>query len=301
MLSVAPLSADHSADFILAMPVDASGIQQEIVAEVLAALQADCLDLPVLPEMALKIQKLIDDPDSSTDQFVRLIATDLTVSLCLIKAANSAELFNGHPVGNLYDAIPRLGYQMLYSMVMNIVLTNLFRANSRLIDRKLKELWTRSRTVAVNSYVLAQHQKHLKPEDAMLVGLVHEIGALPLYLYADRHHPEITPATLESLIATFSSVVGLRILQSWNFPEQLVDVVAEQLDLWIKPKASVADYVDVLAMAKLLGQETEKDFQWRSVPAAERLGNYPGDCKKFKTIHAAQFSAVRSMLGIDEG
>jgi len=87
--------------------------QQTIADEVLAVLESDQLDFPVLPAMALKVRNLIDDPDSSADQFVQSIPSDLSISLCIIKAANCAALSNGHPVDNLYDAIPRLDYQHL--------------------------------------------------------------------------------------------------------------------------------------------------------------------------------------------
>ncbi len=275
-----------------------SAKQQAIVVAVLAALETDQLDLPVLPDMAIKVRNLLDDPDSSTGQFVRLLSTDLAISLYFIKAANSAAFSTGHPVGNVHDAISRLGYRMLYSMVMNITLTKLFQARSSLIDQKLKELWERSRRVAANSYVLAQKTKHLKPEDAMLAGLVHEIGALPLYLYADRCYPGIAPESLEILISTFSAPVGLRLLQSWNFPDELVDVVADQMDLRPMDQAGIADYVDVVTMANLQMQGTTKNIEWKNAFAAGRLGCSPDDCKNIIASHAEQFAAVSGMLGI---
>ena len=272
--------------------------QQTILVEILAALEADQLDLPVLPDMALKIRKLLDDPDSSTEQFVQLLSTDLSITLYIIKAANSAALSNGKPVANLHDAIPRLGYRMLYGMIMNITITKLFHANNPIINQKLKELWEHSRVVAANSYVLAQNKKHLKPEDAMLAGLVREIGALPLCLYADRHSPEIDSETLENLISAFSAPIGLRLLQRWNFPEELVDVIADQVDLRSINPSELADYVDVVTMANLLNQERTKPISWINVLAAERLGYYPGDCKNFLPSHIEQFAVVNNILEI---
>ena len=174
--------------------------QLEIVDDVFLALHADNLDLPVLPDMALKIRHLIDDPESSVGQFVQLISTDLTITLYVIKLANSAALSRGRPVSNLHDAIPRLGYRALFNMVLTITLTKLFQANSQLINNKLKELWEHSRTLAACCYVLAQQRKQLKPDQALLAGLVHDIGALPLYLYADRHYPSISQNMLDELI-----------------------------------------------------------------------------------------------------
>lgn len=272
--------------------------QKLIVSEVLAALEADQLDLPVLPDMAFKVRSLLDDPDSSTGQFVQLISTDLAITLYIMKAANIAAFSNGQRVGNLHDAILRLGYRMLYSMVLSITLEKLFQAHSPLINQKLQDLWKRSRIVAANSYVVALKKKHLKPEDAMLAGLIHEIGALPLYLYADRHYPEIDEATLENLVGIFSAPVGLKMLQIWNFPDELIDVVADKMDMRRIVQSDKADYVDVVKMANLQRQETSKTVEWINVFAAERLGCYPGDCKNFFANHAEQFAAVKGMLGM---
>lgn len=87
--------------------------QQTISDEVLSALESGQLDFQALPAMALKVRNLIDDPDLSAGQVVRLISSDLSISLCIFEAANCTPLSNGHPSGNLHDAIPRLDYQHL--------------------------------------------------------------------------------------------------------------------------------------------------------------------------------------------
>jgi len=273
-------------------------IKQTIVEEVLSALEADKLDLPVLPDMTRKVRHLICDPDSSTGQFVKLISTDLAISLYIIKAANSAAYAGIRPVANLHDAIPRLGYRLLYSMVMDITLSKLFTAKNPLINRKLKELWERSRTVAATSYVLAQKRNYLKPDDAILAGLVHEIGALPLYLYADRHHSQISAEVLDGLIQKFSPTVGVKLLQSWNFPDELVDVISGNTNQTCIVPFGIADYVDVVIVADLLVQSRTKPINWRNIRSAEALGCYAKDCENFLTTYAEQLAEVNDLLGI---
>ena len=298
MLPVTPVPAGHASKIDPALIHTLNFKQRSIVIELLAALEADQLEIPVLPDMAIKVRELLDDPDCSHSQLVKLLSSDLAISLYLIKAANSAALSRGHPVGNLYDAIPRLGYRMLYSMVMNITLTKLFQAKSPLINHKLKELWERSRILAANSYVLAQKQKHLKPEDAMLAGLIHEIGALPLYLYADRCKPDIEQESLEILIKTFSAPIGFRLLQSWNFPEELIDVVTDQLELRHIPQSVMADYVDVITLANFLMRKVTLNIEQKTILAAERLGYNSEDCKHFYIVNEEKLAAVNDMMGV---
>lgn len=273
--------------------------QQAIFTEVLTALEEGSLDLPTLPDMARKIQDLIDDPNVSADQVVNLLASDPVVSMYIIRAANSAALSNGNPASNLRTAISRLGYRMLRSMVMNITMTRLFQASSPLINQQLMKLWGHSREVAANCYVLARQQKHLKPEEAMLAGLVHDIGALPLYLHFDRHHPRFDLAALEELVCKLSTPIGARLLHSWNFPDELIDAATGHENLQRMNHSGVPDYADVVTMANLLHGAAAKFVAWKNVLAAERLGYYAGDCQNFLSNHAEELAAAREMLGVN--
>jgi len=278
------------------LPPSGTNAAQEIVAEVHAALEAGQLDLPTLPDVALKIQDLIDDPDVSADRIVNLLSSDPVISAHIIKAANCAALSNGKPVDNLRNAISRLGYRMLPSMVLNITMTKLFQARNPFVHQQLKALWEHSREVATASYVLARQHKYLKPDQAMLAGLVHDIGALPLYLYSDRHHSRPDQATMEELVARFSASVGTKLLQGWNFPDELVDVVAGHMDMKRADKSPLADYTDVVTMANLQMQKGARFTAWNNVRSAQRLGYSPADCLNFLSDNADQLAAVRSML-----
>lgn len=272
---------------------------QEIAAEVFAALEANQLELPTLPDIALKLGKLIDDPNVSADQLVNLLSSDPAISAHLIKAANSAALSSGKTVDNVRSAISRLGYRMLRNMVITITMNKLFRVDSPLINQQLKELWEHSREVAANSYVLALQQKHLRPEQAMLAGLVHDIGVLPLCLFADRYHPRIDQESLNGLARKFATKVGTKVLEYWHFPEELVAVVAGHENLQRNNASQLADYVDIVMMANLQMPGTAKFVAWEKVSAASKLGYSTADSQNFLATQAEQLAVARSMLGID--
>ncbi|OGT05791.1 MAG: hypothetical protein A2Z65_07775 [Gallionellales bacterium RIFCSPLOWO2_02_58_13] len=147
--------------------------------------------------------------------------------------------------------------------------------------------------------MLAQRHKHLKPEQAMLAGLVHDIGALPLYLYADRYHARLDQTTLEELVHKFSAAIGTRLLKNWNFPEELVAVPAGHDDLLRANNSGVADYVDVVTVANLQIPGAAKFVAWANVFAAERLGYYAGECQNFLTDHAEQLAVIKGMLDVN--
>ncbi|HEX5362900.1 MAG TPA: HDOD domain-containing protein [Gallionella sp.] len=273
--------------------------QKDIASRVLAALESGQTELPTLPDIALKLRDLLQDSDVAVNRIVSLLSTDPVISMHVIRAANSAALFRGEPVFNLHDAVLKLGNQMLHSMIMNITLNKLFQARSPLIDRTLKQLWEHSHAVAANSYVLAREQAHLRPDTAMLIGLVHGIGALPLYLYADRHYPQIESATLDSLVGEHAAAITPRLLKNWSFPEELVEVVASQSAQKELDGADRASYSDVLAIAVLQADDPEATLSRRDMLAAERLGYYAADCRNFQPNHREQLASVKNLLRVD--
>jgi len=184
-------------------------------------------------------------------------------------------------------------------MVMNIATNKQLQIQCPLIKQHLKRLWEHSREVAAISYVLVRQQKHLKPEQAMLAGMVHDIGELPLYLYADRHHSRFDQAMLAELIRRFSVAVGTSLLQKWNFPDTLVEVIAGHENMQRTNPSNLADYADVVMMANLQMHGAAKYVAWENVLATERLGYSPADCQNFLSKHADQLAQARSMLQID--
>src|SRR5690625_7410992 len=63
----------------------------------------------------------------------------------------------------------------------------MFQATSDLVDSRLRAVWSRSSEVAGISHVLCRHYTNLRPDQATLAGLVHQIGVLPILTYAEVH------------------------------------------------------------------------------------------------------------------
>jgi HD-like signal output (HDOD) protein len=60
----------------------------------------------------------------------------------------------------------------------------IFHARSDVVEQKMRDVWRRSLEVAGVSYALCRRHP-LKPDQAALGGLVHQIGVLPILTYAE--------------------------------------------------------------------------------------------------------------------
>jgi hypothetical protein len=123
---------------------------------------------------------------------------------------------------------------------------------------------------------------------------------LPLCLYADRHHPHLDKDALEGLIRKLHTEIGVRLLSSWNFPSDLVEVVAQHGNLQRMTADSVSDYTDVVTVANLMMPTTAKFVAWENVRAIDRLGYSPDQCMNFLTTNGEQLSRMREMLGFTQ-
>lgn len=250
-------------------------ISQKFRDELLDELEHDRLVLPTLPEVALRVRDVADNDDASLGDLTKIIVSDPALSARLIQVANSPLMRAGRKIESVDAAVNRLGMRMVRDLATSMVMAQMFQATSDVTDKRLRELWAHSTEVAAIAHALASQFTKLNPEQALLAGLVHEIGALPILTKAEDY-PELlqNEQELDDIIFQLHTRIGAAILQSWNFPAELVAVAAEHEDVY-RDSPSV-DYADVVVVAnlqsKMFGEHPPVDVDFDKVPAFAKLG-----------------------------
>ncbi|TPW11642.1 MAG: metal-dependent hydrolase HDOD [Halothiobacillaceae bacterium] len=85
------------------------------------------LEFPTLPEVALRVRKLVEDPKSNTDQIAKVLSTDATLSSNILKIANSAVFTGLQATDNVKSAVNRLGLSIIRNMVTCVVMKALYQ------------------------------------------------------------------------------------------------------------------------------------------------------------------------------
>jgi HD-like signal output (HDOD) protein len=149
----------------------------------------------------------------------------------------------------------------------------IFQATSDTLDSRLRTIWEDSVQVAAISRALAQ-TVGLNREQAMLAGLIHNIGSLPILTMADNF-PELMadPKKLDSFLQHLNPEIGKLILETWGFSEALVKV-PEHYDNSKYDGGPAADYVDVVQVARLQTMD-DMNPKWLLAPAFGKLGLEP--------------------------
>lgn len=224
----------------------AEKVQQALV----MAIDNDDLVLPTLPEVALKIRQAAEDPEVSISHLSKVISRDTALTARLIKVVNSPLLRATQEVTDLHTAITRLGTNYSSNLAIGLVMEQIFHARSDVVEQKMRDVWRRSLEVAGVCYALCRNHSQLKPDQAALGGLVHQIGVLPILTYAEDHYELLSdPVSLNHVIDSIHPLLGDKLLRGWDFPEMLVNVPAHYQDL--ERDSASLDYVDLVQVAVL--------------------------------------------------
>lgn len=237
--------------------------QQTFYDDILADLENGALMLPTLPEVALKVREVVDEPNVTASQLAEIIITDAALSTRLLKVANSA-LYRGRiPTETIQMAVPRLGLTLVRNLVTSLVMEQMFQATSNRLEKRLHALWEHSRDVSAISQTLASKQVGIKNDEAMLAGLIHNIGVLPILMKAEETAGLLQNAVLlDNVIEELHPRIGAAILKSWKFSEEFIAVAAQYNNLE-RQSDSAPDLVDIVQVANIQSYyNTEKAFDF---------------------------------------
>lgn len=274
-------------------------VTEKVSRDIITAITRDELILPTLPEIALRVREMADDPNADLNSLATVISSDPALSARFIRVANSPLLRAGREVDNLVNALMRLGMDYACNIATGLAMEQLFQATSDIVDMRMRDVWSTSSEVAGISHVLCKHYTSLRPDLATLAGVVHKIGVLPILTYAEENPALLRDSlTLDRVIEEIHAPIGTFILKTWNFPEVLYPVPEEHLQF--KREVPYADYVDLVTIAVLHSQLFSESFitrvDFNSVKAFERLGLDPNIDISESSDLAADLNEAKSLL-----
>jgi HD-like signal output (HDOD) protein len=182
------------------------------------------------------------------------------------------------PIKNCHDAVTRLGLETTRKLVMGISVKQLFQSKSPQLMAKMMELWKKSLHISSLSFVLAQESGEVNPEDALLAGLICDIGAIPLLHFAEQN-PDSYPDLNELQIAMpyLNPPVGSLVLHTLGFAKEITEIPKHAEDWYYESDSDKLTLIDVVILAKLhsyFGTDRAKELPYiNSIPAYTKLKN----------------------------
>jgi HD-like signal output (HDOD) protein len=251
---------------------------KQVKQEIIQALENDELILPTLPEVALQVRDVAEDVTSSISDLTTILSRDAALSARMVKVANSPLIRASVPVSDLNTAVSRLGIDLTSNLAMGLAMEQMFQATSDIVDKRMRACWSKSIEIAASSQVLARHFTDLQPDQALLAGLIHQIGKLPILAFAEHNESLLNDSfALGKVLSVLHPSLGSYILRMWDFPAELVAVSKNYL--LFDRQVDKVDYADIVQVATLQSYAgTDHPYtklDWNEISSFDRLGLDP--------------------------
>ncbi len=274
-----------------AITIEENRLEDRIYLDFHLLLKKGKVDLPGMPDVAVRIARHMDDPDSTSDSIARIIQMDPSITARLIKIANSPAFGGRAQIETCRDAVTRLGRDTTRDLVTSFVLRSVFRTHSGQIRKRMHELWLHSTHVAALCHALAKRTQGFEPAQALLIGLVHDIGVIPILTNAHRYEGLVgNDNAMERIIQRLRGDFSSMTLRNWGFGNEFVEAALEA-ENWFRNKQPEPDYTDILIMAQI--------HSWVGTPEMVKLPRID-EAPAFRKLALGGLSPRLSLLVLDE-
>lgn len=247
-------------------------------------------DLPTMPVVAMKVMTLLNNPDFSTKELARIISSDLGITAKILKIANSAFYGCSREIASVDRAVVLLGARTMKSLVVAASTKGVYK-DSGLVEQKM---WEHGVGVAIGAHILASELRVTLHEEALVCGLLHDIGKVILkhhfpekfeQLYEAMYNQGSTFEDLEMQIFGFSHTeVATVVARHWKLSQSVECVLGFQREPQkipqeqapYRPLAACVNLANDIALYKGIGERQPRtDINPAACPGAAVLGLQP--------------------------
>ncbi len=188
-------------------------------------------DLVPLPKAYIRIQELVNDPDSSLEDVTKVIANDAALTSRILRIANSAYMGLASKVDTVGRAVQVLGLNQVHDLALaGAAVGSLTKIKVPALD--INDFWRRSVYCAVVARIICKQRQLGSPERLFVSGLLHDIGHLLLAYREPEKHAELRASSIETgrpmavieqqeLGFTYAEL-GAALLKNWQLPDAIV-------------------------------------------------------------------------------
>lgn len=233
----------------------------QMIKDIARELAAGDVVFPTSFDAAFRLRRELQNPDLPLARVSSIVSLEPLVATKLLQLANSA-LYQTHgaPALDLKAAITRLGIDLVRTTALAIAMRQLMRSKDIAIFSDLTvALWNHSLKTAAATRILARVHTRINQDEALLAGLVHDLGAFYM-LYRAVQYPELCarPDSMRFLIMQWHEGIGVSLLGALGMPEEIVSATIDHDQPRPAPK-TIQTLADIVYIGNILAGT---HFEW---------------------------------------
>ena len=225
--------------------------------------------LPTLPVVALRLGEVIHSKNVNVNQIAELLKADPAISAKLLRLVNSPYFGIPGGVSDVARAIPFVGFNTLYQLVLGISVLEALN-----VPGGARSLWMHALTVATAAKELAVELRCPDEGACFTAGLLHDMGKIALAKIAPDRFAEACALVLEQGVAQDEAErragiaphdrIGAHLAKQWRFPANLATPIEQHHNIH---QAKVRDRLapnlraitEIVAAADFVAHEVAKE------------------------------------------
>lgn len=190
--------------------------------------------LPAMPKTYRRLQVALGEPDTTSKQIADIVSDDPMVAAKVLQVANSAFFRLAKKISRIQDAVAYLGFASIRNMVMSAEVFSQWEKLKTPPGLEAERLQNHAQHTAAACVALAAHTP--MADDALLVGLIHDIGYWILIQECPNELRQAIALAESSgisseqaerqIIGATHAEIGAYLLGLWGFPYNVVEAVA---------------------------------------------------------------------------
>ncbi len=192
-------------------------------------------DIPTLPTIVIKVNKMLQDHDTSIKNLSKVIEKDQGMVAKILRLVNSTFYGFRSRITNIPHAVIILGFNTIRNAVVSVSIIKAFSGKETFEGFTITEFWKHSIGVAVTSRYLAEQTRLDSPDDCFVSGLLHDIGKVVLSQYFTEFFGGVWKSVKEDGLSFYEAEqnmtpvnhaqIGGHLAKKWQFPTSLIDTI----------------------------------------------------------------------------
>ena len=189
------------------------------LAAIADGLASRTIEIPAVPAVVSDLRRATRDPRTSLDDVAKLIQRDQSLSLDVLKIANSAAYLRGSRTSDIKTALGRIGLKQVETLLETVFLRGFYQPRQRLFKDLLGSVWRYSVASAIAMRLLAENHgspTKLDPGVAYAAGLFRDVGASFLIWIVSERAANVDVKVFIPFVRERHEAVGGQILATWS-------------------------------------------------------------------------------------